>query len=811
MKACVTGAVLLAHLAIAGCQRQHAPMWPGFDALTQPTPAPPRVVGGVPVSEVDYEKFVSWGADWFRYETFGGERTTTDVVGLLNAPIQVPCAHESGREPGCYRQKSTLAYFARALDELDGVPGNLYVGNGGPDGPGVTHDLTIRFPPGSRMHGLPLPEAVHTGLDVEAGSAWPIGISPIAVTGDDANLPYLWDLAALGVGPVEGPRKVRVGITCALCHYSLDVDWDGKIDLNSARLGQPTKGSPYRPEHAWGVGNQDLKVGWLFAMSANPLVGFSILSGPLGKNDPDTAYAWVEWVKNNYRQAPEMVAREVVRGMLLQPRGYADVSSNARYNASQFPPLYTQRYWPSNSDGAVLNGTDRNSVVWTSTIDFSGLVSLARDRGGSGSGLLYWEEKSIYDLFSARELADLMVYLSPAGLYDPARRDTLRDDILGESDGVPGLLDPDSIFVMEGPNQPIPQRILHHPENEKRHRIRRAEDFGGDAAQRGPTLALLGMRVHTRPRVAETIGLSELLSRYPKMNGDDVMGEAVNAVLDWQPSPPNLSARLARARGLVGKGYQVFKAEGCDACHRGPFYTDNLIHRVSARRAVEIGIASPSTSPWRSLGRGVGTGIESDPGRTFDSRKLTLYVAPSYDPSSGKAVAAGSPLRGFFGNQVIGYKTTHLRYLWGSPPYLHDGGVGIAISPDSAVDGEDLALVLRLRQSDKIYGMGRILAYEEANPDRLVRADAALSLQGLLLRSERARIVEQRNAPVIPVPGYGRSENPLGVPEFVSASHLGIEGIGHDFYIDDVPGGERITALIAFLLSIDDDPGDLPK
>jgi hypothetical protein len=801
---------------LLACYRQETRAFPDFDALKQARPAAPRKVSGVLVSEADYQRILRWGADWFRSETFGGERMITDVVGFLNAPIQVPCATSEPKRRDCFETHSSVPYFARAIDALDGVPNNLYSGNGGFEGSGSTHDLVIRFPPGSRMHGLPLPEAVHTGLDVEAGSAWPIGIVPVEVAPKDARLPYIWDLGALGVGPAPAAKNVRIGIACALCHYSLDVDWDGISDLKSADIDRPTPGSAYRPEHSWAIGNQDLKVGWLFAMSQNPLVGFSIFSGPIGVSDDDgAALRWVQWVKDNYRRAPETVTREVVRGMLLQPRGYADVSSNARYNASQFPPLYTQDYWPSNSDGAVLNGLDRNSVVWTSTMDFSGLVSLSGDRGSSASGGLYWEKKSIYNAFTARELAELMVYLSPGGRGDPARRDALRDDILGASDGVPGMLDPDSVYVMPGPPGVMPESLLNHPKNVAAGRIRRAADYAGnypgDALNRGPTLALLGIRTHTRPHIAKEIGLAELVKRYPGLSADDFMGEAVNVSLDWQPSPPNQSRRLARASHLVARGYDVFKSEGCSVCHRGPFFTDNLIHRFSARRSDEIGIAPPSTAGFRSLGRGSGPAIGSDPNRTEDSRPLYLYVAPSYDPRTGVAVAQGSPLRGLFGNQVVGYKTTQLRYVWGSAPYLHDGGVGVAIAPGTELDHDDLAAVLRLPDARKLFGMSQILARQETAPEAWLRPDAALSLQALLLRSERARMLAHASDRVIPVPGVGSAENPLGSPAFVSARELGIAGVGHEFYVDDVPGGERVSALIAFLLSLDDAPGELPS
>lgn len=92
-------------LASSACYRQEAPTWPGYNLLAAPLPTAPRVVGGVPVSEADYRRILSWGADWFRYETFGGERMITDVVGLLNSPVEVPCSGEAAGA-GCTRTES---------------------------------------------------------------------------------------------------------------------------------------------------------------------------------------------------------------------------------------------------------------------------------------------------------------------------------------------------------------------------------------------------------------------------------------------------------------------------------------------------------------------------------------------------------------------------------------------------------------------------------------------------------------------------------------------------------------------------------
>jgi hypothetical protein len=110
-------------------------------------------------------------------------------------------------------------------------------------------------------------------------------------------------------------------------------------------------------------------------------------------------------------------------------------------------------------------------------------------------------------------------------------------------------------------------------------------------------------------------------------------------------------------------------------------------------------------------------------------------------------------------------------------------------------------LKAQLARPDKVHGTGPILAYREAVPDSHYRADAALSLQALLLRSERKKVLRGNVAPVLAIPGTERK---------LSAAELGIEGIGHAFYLEDEPGGDDVTALVAFLLALDDQPGALP-
>jgi hypothetical protein len=145
----------------------------------------------------------------------------------------------------------------------------------------------------------------------------------------------------------------------------------------------------------------------------------------------------------------------------------------------------------------------------------------------------------------------------------------------------------------------------------------------------------------------------------------------------------------------------------------------------------------------------------------------------------------------------------------GSPPYLHDGGVAVALRPGSAPPEVDLAALLRRPDSDKLYGTASILAQRETQQTSGPWANAALSLQALLLEKERAKVLEHNHALILPTP-RGGTDNPLDAPEVTNLVARGVEGRGHRFWIDDEPGGERVTALVAFLLAMDDHPGELP-
>ncbi len=744
--------------------------WEDFDVLKQPPPGPqiPKYHGQeIPYDE--YRNWVKWGEEWFRHETFGNEKFLTDIVGVVNADVNIV-------QGNGWRNERFLKSLLEAIDGLDAVRGNLYSGNGD----GYTNDLVLSFPPGSMLDmNLPLPERLHTGLDVEAGSAWPIGIVPVPVQDKDTSLPYLLDpskysFGPTGVGPVPDGKKFRAGFSCALCHYSLDIDWDGKPDLKSARPGVETPGSLYKPQNAWAVGNQDLHLGWLFVTARNPIAAL-FASGRPGKLTPADARQWMEEILGTYKTNPQKVKREIVQGVQLMPRGYFDDTPDAIHNPLQYPVLFTRGNWPYNYDGVMLNASDRNNNVWTVSFDPSEFVGLCKDRGGKTANLLFWIEPGVFSAVTAREYADLLVSFSPAAEADPASADALREDILGTSDGMPGILRNDAVVIVDGTTAYLSKEVVDHPDNQKYHRIRKAEEFGDDGNLRNQMTGLLGIRVITTPEIRMEYHVDALETKYG-LNGDEFVTEAVSHMLDWVDPPMNHSTLLANARqaGLVEKGYEIFTTQGCASCHAGPFFTNNKI--IPLDQIGTNGARARATEP------------------------LQTFVAPEYDPSTGKAISTG--FFGFFAKlfgskQKYGYKVVTLRYLWGTAPYLHDGGVGVSLRPGSASES-DLQALLKRPEHEKLYGMGQILSFREANPESYLRPSAALSLQALLLESERQKVVTANHEAVIPDPG--RSER-------VSMNAMNVQGIGHDMYIDDTPGGDKITALVAFLLALDDDPG----
>ena len=99
-------------------------------------------------------------------------------------------------------------------------------------------------------------------------------------------------------------------------------------------------------------------------------------------------------------------------------------------------------------------------------------MSICKDRAGEYASLLFFQEQGLYSVVTAEQYADIVVAHSPAVEHDPSQREKLKTDILGDSDGVPGLLRNDSIVLVRGVPGALPRHLLEHPANLAAGRLR---------------------------------------------------------------------------------------------------------------------------------------------------------------------------------------------------------------------------------------------------------------------------------------------------------------------------------------------------
>jgi cytochrome c5 len=220
--------------------------------------------------------------------------------------------------------------------------------------------------------------------------------------------------------------------------------------------------------------------------------------------------------------------------------------------------------------------------------------------------------------------------------------------------------------------------------------------------------------------------------------------------------------------GSVKRGAKVFEEAKCATCHIAPFFTDNKIHPID-----EIG-----TNPARGKSRLALNGLLVPP---------QMYTLDTPVPIPANAQVLDVPTDGISESPTTlpmgilpkgGYKTTSLRGLYFSPPYLHDGGVAVRAG-SLAFDSQGNFTVVDPN------GLGLTGTLSQGLP-----ADAASSLRALVDRDLRALVVAANKV------------NPALVVN-------NLDGTGHDFYVDRQAGfsARQQTDLINFLLALDNDPG----
>jgi hypothetical protein len=221
----------------------------------------------------------------FYKETFGNEVFLTDIVGILDGPLHITSV-----------STAILALHGRATTNLRvEVPETVTIGG-------------RVFQKGSYLD---------TGLDVPRGALVPLGMS-FSVS--------RW--------------HIRVGITCAACHATVDPD-SGKV----------IEGAP----------NNDLNAGLLLALGTNSAAYFMHTDvAPLQAVAQDGAHTTV--TSTGERQAlPEAVALEnaVDQAMLMWPRGNFDSLTDMKADPTQNPVSFTWGNHPYGWSGNFMAGPFR--------------------------------------------------------------------------------------------------------------------------------------------------------------------------------------------------------------------------------------------------------------------------------------------------------------------------------------------------------------------------------------------------------------------------------------------------------------------
>lgn len=218
----------------------------------------------------------------------------------------------------------------------------------------------------------------------------------------------------------------------------------------------------------------------------------------------------------------------------------------------------------------------------------------------------------------------------------------------------------------------------------------------------------------------------------------------------------------------VKRGAKIFEKANCATCHIPPFFTDNKIHPLDEIR----------TNPARAQSR---LGLN----KLLVPPKLYTFNTPVPIPANAEVLDV--PTQGISDTPTTlpkgilpkgGYKTTTLRGLYLSAPYLHDGGAAVRAGSLKVDSNGSFTVVNKT-------GLGLSGTLSQGIP-----ADPASSLRALVDRDLRALVVKANKA------------NP-------SLVRSNLDGTGHYFYVDRQAGfnSNQQADLINFLLALDDNPG----
>lgn len=426
-------------------------------------------------------KVVDFGTKTLATETFGNEVFWTQMLGLLNGSVEV-----SGQSVG------VLPIILDAIDSLDNVKGNLFTGNGG----AFTQNLVINIPPNTTLDGvIKLPAGPFpTGLAVPKGSPVPVGVIPVAVASGTAGA-----LNPSALNPGYPNQNFTFGVSCSLCHEIVRSD--------GSRLP--------------GMANNQLQIGAIFALAGNSAALFP-LGGAMPQDIDPFKPGQVKFDNDGDGIVDADKATDFERMIdeefLLTPKGYFDVTLDARTNPTQTPVNSTNGNQPLLWDGLFANNSEgrTDNFVHSVLLDVSSLTALV---GTPAQGLFPYLASG-----SDAYLANLM-QRSPAQLAGKTFKD----------------IDP----------QPDVAGILA-----------RSKAVGVLSKQ-----GILGIQTFLpNPGI-------------PQLSQDNAAEEAVDAAMQSFNGLSNTSKENQQAisSGAVLRGAKVFIEAACTSCHPAPFFTANTI------------------------------------------------------------------------------------------------------------------------------------------------------------------------------------------------------------------------------------------
>jgi hypothetical protein len=333
------------------------------------------------------DDLIHLGRDAFYRETFGNERFITDVVGALNGPIN-------------------LVTLTKAIASLGGkFTSNLQIP--------VDQDVTIggrEFKAGS---------VLNTGLDVPARSLLPLGMRTSIAQG-----------------------KVRVGLTCAACHATLD-----------RQTGRILEGAP----------NNDLDTGLILAFASNSAAMFRHTGvNPTQFPKGDRTYLDASG-QESHLPAAKAVEDAVDADLLSWAPGNFDSTGTLGNNPSQTPSSYTFDAYPYGWSGHSAIGwfhglTTLNSNVHATNSDATTGADGSQDTLGIDKEtylgvILQNAANSDFRLPSGAKPSEFFNQIDPTP-GEPAMNEVIR--MPGYPKGSPFILDG---LMASSPGMPVGQQL----------------------------------------------------------------------------------------------------------------------------------------------------------------------------------------------------------------------------------------------------------------------------------------------------------------------------------------------------------------